>query len=206
MITTRWGRARTWAVAGTGAATGLVLAISAGPAGAVAPRTIQRSVSATYSCTATIFGSPHSFTSPISMSGKTPTTVKPGVKVSMTGFQSKVTIPKSLVQTAESDGVTSISASAFTWDLKATDAKVATVNAGPGISLASTPLPNPAANLVVTLPKAAKTVSGWVAVKAGTMTITDSTLKFTLNDNFNVAVPVSCTPHPAVTLAKTTVS
>jgi hypothetical protein len=38
------------------------------------------------------------------------------------------------------------------------------------------------------------------------MTFTDGILKFTLNDNLGVAVPVACTPKPAVTLAKTTVS
>ena len=203
MITTRWGRARIWAVAAAGASTGLVLAAGAGPAGAVAPRV---TVNATYSCTATVLGSAHTFTSPISIASVAPAKVAPGAAVKLTGFQSKVTIPASLVSTAESYGVTYVSASGFTWYIHATDAKVANVNAGVGLSIPKTNLPKPAKNVTVAVPAVAKTVGTWTAGTAGTMTFTDSTLKFTLNDNLGVAVPVSCVPKPAIVLAKTIVT
>jgi hypothetical protein len=205
MISTRWGRARTFAVAGAAAATGLVLAVGAGPAGAAAPRTVH-SVATTYSCSATVLGSAHTFTSSITLSGTVPASVAaPGDKVSMTGFQSKVTIPASLVSTAETYGVTWVSAGGFVWYIRATDAKVAPVNAGSGLSIPQTTLPKPAANVTVTVPKTAKTVGPWTSSAKGTMVFTDGILKFTLNDNLGLSVPISCTPKPAVTLGKTTV-
>lgn len=209
MITTRWGRARTWAVAGAGAATGLVLAIGAGPAGAVAPRA---TVSATYACTTTVLGQTETFTSPIKITGSTPAgPVAPGALVKMTGFYSKVTIPKTLVAKAESYGVTWISGKITTWTINATHATAKSKNAAgsTGIAIPKRTLPKPAAAVTIRVPggTATRTVGPWTAAAgAGTMTFTDGTLKFTLNDNLGVSLTVTCNPHPAVTISKTTVS
>lgn len=188
-------------MAGTGAAS---LAVAAAPVGATARTT--HSVSATYSCTATVLGSAHTFTSAITLSGTTPATVAPGAYVKMTGFQSKVTIPASLISMAEKYGVKWVSGTSFSWMINATDATVKAKNAGKGLAIPQTNLPTPAADVTVTLPSSPKSVGSWIASAAGTMTFTDGHLKFTLNDNLGVSVPVSCNPKPAVTLSKTTVS
>jgi hypothetical protein len=186
------------------AGAGTTILAGAVPAGANT-RTIH-SVSATYTCVATVLGSGHTFTSPITLSGTTPATVAPGASVTMTGFQSKVTIPASLIQSAEGYGVTWVSGSSFSWTINATDALVKGKNAGRGLSIPKTNLPTPAAAVTVTLPVTPKSVGPWTAGTAGKMTFTDGHLKFTLNDNVGVSVPVSCSPKPAVTLSTTTVS
>jgi hypothetical protein len=209
MITTRWGRARTWAVAGAGAATGLVLVLGAAPAGAVAPRA---TVSATYACTTTVLGQTETFTSPISITGKTVAgPVAPGTLVKMTGFYSKVTIPQSLVAKAESYGVTWVSGKITSWSINASHATTKTKNAAgsTGLAIPQTNLPNPAAAVTIRVPSGTttKTVGPWTAAAgAGTMVFTDGTLKFTLNDNLGVSLSVTCSPHPAITISKTTVS
>lgn len=171
-----------------------------------APHAAAPRVTATYSCKATVLGSPHTFASPSRMAGKTPVTVAPGAVVKMTGFQAQVTIPSAIVALFEKSGMTWISGSSVTLDLNASDAKTATVNAGKGLAIPQTSLPKPAANVTIALPTTAKTVGSWTPVAAGTMTFTDGIIKTALNDNVGKTVPVSCTPKPAVTLSKTTVS
>ncbi|HEV2361935.1 MAG TPA: DUF6801 domain-containing protein [Acidimicrobiales bacterium] len=203
--TSRWVRASRWAVTGGVFASGLLFGLGTPAANA---STAPRTVSATYSCSTVVLGSTHTFVSPIAISGKTPTSVAPGAKVSMTGFQAKVTIPSSLVSTAESYGVTYFNGNIKTWYVNATDSKNKSVNAaGTGITIPKTNLPKPAANVTITVPAAAKTIGTWTAgTTAGAMTFTDGGLIFTLNDNLGVALTVTCSPKPAATISKTTVT
>ena len=207
--TSRWARARRWALAGSAVAGSLALAAGVAPAGASVSRLVGKTtVAATYACSTVVLGTTHTFTSPIAITGTFPTTVKPGGSVSMTGFQAKVTIPSTLVATAEQYGVTWFSGHISTWYINSTDAKVKSVNAAgsTGIVIPKLTLPKPAASISVKVPAIAKTVGPWIAVAAGTMTFTDGGLHFTLADNLGVSLTVNCSPHPAVTLGHTTVS
>ena len=155
---------------------------------------------------ATVKASGHTFTLAASIAGKTPAKAASMTTVKMTGFQAEITIPASLIQVLEQSGMTWISGSAFTFDINASDAVTKSKNAGTGLSIPKTSLAKPAANFTFTVPATAKTVGPWTAAAKGTMVFTDGKLKFTLNDNLGSAVPVSCSPKPAVTLSKTTVS
>jgi hypothetical protein len=200
--TSRWVRARTWAVVAVGAASALPLVFGAAPAGAAT----GRKVSVTYSCTASvpIVGN-ETFSSPIAVSGKTPASVAPGGAVKMTGFQSSVTISSSFVNEAISYGITSISGKITTFDILATDAKSATVNAAKkAITIPSTKLVENEA-LTLTLPKTAITIGSWTASKKGKMTFTSGKVAFSLVTSL-ATVPVSCTASKPPAISTTTVS
>lgn len=200
-IASRWGRARTAVVASGALASGLMLALGAAPAGA---STTPHATSVSYTCGDSITST--KFTSPISITATPTKTVAPGKTTSLTGFQVSVTIPESVVSEAESFGITWVDGTIKTFDINATDAKTAAVNAaGKGITLPKTTLPKPAKAVSMKVPAKAITVGTWTAKAKGTMTYSSGNLDFTLNDSLGVAVTVTCTAAKN-TIGKTTVS
>ncbi len=97
--------------------------------------------------------------------------VGPGGTITLTGVQSTTVIPSSLVDTLISAlKITSIAGTVTTFDLNATNATPATINA------ASTPLPfsvtvHEGQNASITVPSAPETVGPFTAASSGTVTI-----------------------------------
>jgi hypothetical protein len=204
-ITSRWGRARTLAVAGAAVASGLLLVAGAAPAGAsVAPH-----VAGKYACSATIpVVGKKSWSGTITVTGTAPKTAAPGAKVSLSGWQVVVTIPKSLVDEA-AQYASSIGGKLATFTINASDSKVKGVNAaGKGIAIPTTKITTSSGNLTFKLPAKAITVSGWTASSKGTMTfstgnaVLDLTADTIIGDE---SVTATCVATPA-TIAKTSVS
>ncbi len=195
----RWVRARRLALAGTAVAGTLALAAGAAPAGASVGKTIEKTVTATYSCSASALGKTYTYTGSIVVAGTTPAKVAPKSKVTMTGFQTTVTVPASIVNQVIKYTKT-ISGTLKTFDVVSTDT-TGTVNAaGTGIKFGPLTL---VANkpLVVKLPGTAKSISGWIAGTTGTMVFSTGKVAITLSV-LGISVPVNCTPKPAAVISK----
>lgn len=124
----------------------------------------------------------------------------------MTGFQSKVTIPESLVEALIKKGATAVTMEATVLDVHASDAKPGNDNA------ANTPISYgpvtlyPSMSAVFLLPQYPITIGRWTASKAGTMNFTAGNAVLTLTAP-KLTVDVKCKPQkPPVTIATTTVS
>jgi hypothetical protein len=210
-ITSRWGRARTTAVAGAALASGLLVVVGAtAPAGAAAAASTSPRVSATYSCSATIpVVGTETWTGAITVLGSAPATAAPGGAVSLTGWQAQVTIPASLVDEA-AKYASSIGGKLASFKISATDSKVKTVNAAGkgGIKIPTTAITTSSGALTFNLPATPKTVKGWTAVKKGTMTFKTGNVVLDLTAATiigNESVTATCTATPT-TLATTSVS
>jgi hypothetical protein len=143
----RWARARRLVLAGSAVAGTLVLAAGAAPAGA----TVEKSVNATYSCTATALGKTYTYAGTIAVSGVTPAKVAAKSLVSMTGWQITVTVPASIVNKIYPYTHT-VSGTLGTFDIVSTD-NAGTVNAAaPGIKFGPLTLKQNTP-LVATLPR-----------------------------------------------------
>jgi hypothetical protein len=172
-ITSRWGRARTMAVAGAAVASGLLVAVGAAvPAGAAVASASPR-VAAKYACSATLpIVGKKSWTGTITVLGSAPKTAAPGAAVGLSGWQAQVTIPKSLVDEA-AKYASSIGGKLATFTINATDSKVKGINAaGKGITIPTTKITTSSGNLTFKLPATPISVKGWTAVSKGTMTFT----------------------------------
>jgi hypothetical protein len=207
-ITSRWGRARTVAVAGGAVASGLLLLAGAAPAGASASAVSPRVV-AKYSCSATIpVVGKKSWAGTITVLGTATKTVAPGGAVSVSGWQAQVTIPKSLVDEAGAYA-SSIGGKLTTFNISATDSKTKTINAaGKGITIPTTKISKTSPALTFKLPATPTTVKGWTAVSKGTMTFTTGNAVLNLTAATiigNESVVATCIATPA-TLTTTSVS
>jgi hypothetical protein len=184
------------------AALGLAaLAVGVPSAGA-----LQRSASATYSCTATVpisGGKTVRYTNRMAVSAVAPKSVAPGSKVSLTSVQYKVTIPASVVNQVIKISK-KVSADVTTLDIVSTN-KPATLNAaGKGILISPINLV-PNGTVILLVPSPSTTAGPWTAGTAGTMAFSTGKVNLTLTAA-GKKVPVICTPKPAVVLGTTTVS
>lgn len=180
-------------------AVSLVLATD-GPAAAASPRT----VSAKYSCTASVPGSTLSYSGSIQFSGSTPTTVVPGGTVAMSGFQVHVTIPGTLVDEALKFG-DAISGTGTVIDVNATDAVKKTVNAaGKGIVIPTTKLVANKA-ITVSLPAKAISVGSWTASASGVMKFKTGKVVLAMMAGTS-KVSLTCSAKPPATINTTAVS
>ena len=157
------------------------------------------SVSVPYSCKLSISRRNHIW--PVTESGTTPSEVKPGTPVSMSGWQAQVTIPKSVVDALIGKGITGVTMEATTFDINATDAKPGTVNAAnPPISYGPVTLQKGMPALFL-IPQSPITIGTWTALKTGTMTFTAGNAKLTLTDS---KTTVNATCKPGTTVLSTT--
>jgi hypothetical protein len=207
-ITSRWGRARTVAVAGGAVASGMLLLAGAAPAGASAS-TVAPKVVAKYACSAKIpvIGT-KSWSGTITVLGASTKTVAPGGAVSIAGWQAQVTIPKALVDEAGAYA-SSIGGKLATFTINATDAKVKGVNAaGKGITVPTVKISKTSPALTFKIPATPTTVKGWTAGTKGSMVFSTGNAVLDLTADTiigNEAVTVTCIATPA-TLSTTTVS
>ena len=172
--TSCWRRPRTWPVAGVGAAIALVLALGAAPA--------RADVGATYIITATFPTGKQSLPCTFTIKGQTPTSIAaPGDKVTMTGFQFAITLPPSFVNSIINAGGRMISGKVTVFNISATDAKVATVNAAGsgGIPIPLTTLV-PNTSVTFKLPANAIPVGTWTASQTGIMSFNAGNIAFTI--------------------------
>jgi hypothetical protein len=183
-------------VAGASAAlvaTTITPAVAAGP-----------SVTATYKCSIPAIGT---ITSSAKVVGKSPASVAPGAKVSVTGYQTTVSIPGSALNTAYSYGVRTITAKVTILYINATDAKSRSIN------VAKTPISFPTVTLKASnnpalalhIPTKAATEGTWTASSKGTMTFSTGSASISLASNLGTFT-ATCSPSPAATISKTTVT
>lgn len=170
----------------------VVLAIDVPGAGAV------RNVAVTYACS-TSLGT--TLTAPAAVTGATPAKIAPGSKVSMTGFQAKVTIPASFVtELVDLLGLKNLSGELATFNIVSTN-KASTVNAaGKGIKFGPLALTS-GKGLTIGLPAKPTTVGSWTAGTKGTMTFRPGKLEMTANVQ---GTPLSLTCKPGHTVLSTT--
>jgi hypothetical protein len=106
----------------------------------------------------------------------------------------------------QKEGLTWISGKVTVLNINATDAKTRTINMGKGLTIAEVTLPETDIGVTVSLPAKPTTVGHWTAGTKGTMTFSNGTFSYTVSDNLRVSMSLSCSAHPAKTLASTTVS
>jgi hypothetical protein len=198
LVPARRRRALAAVLAGAGA-TSALLGFTAAPAVAASPH-----VAATYKCSIPGVGT---VTSSATVVGKSPASVKPGAKVSMTGYQTTVSIPGSALDTAYSYGVRTITAKVTVLYINSTDAKSRSVNvAKTPISFKTVTLRasnNPPLTLHV--PAKPATEGTWTASSKGTMTFSTGSSTISLATNLGTFT-ATCSPSPAATISKTTVT
>jgi hypothetical protein len=191
-------RALAAVLAGIGAASAL-LAVAAVPAGAAQPR-----VTASYSCSIPAVGT---VTATATVAGKSPASAAPGAKVSVSRYQSTVAIPGSALDTAYSYGVRWITAKVTKLYINATDAKSRSVN------VAKTPITfskvtlkasnNPP--LTLHIPSKPATEGSWTASAKGIMNFSTGSASISLGSNLGTFT-ATCSPSPAATISKTSVT
>jgi hypothetical protein len=143
----------------------------------------------------------------VTFSGTTPAGVSVGTSVVISGFQSTVSVPGSLLDEAYSYGVRSISADVSAFDITATDADVSAVNVvKKPVKVGHTRLlPSGNPSLAIAVPKKPAKVGSWVASAPGAMVFSPGDATFHLKTNLG-SLDVQCTPSPeGTTLSTTTV-
>lgn len=167
--------------------------------------TVQRATTTgTYTCTGSALGQSFTYTGTVAISGTFPASVKPSTAFTMTGFQTKVTIPAATVNQILAYTST-ISGRVSTFDIKASSGTTTVNAAGKGISIPTTTL-HSNTPLTLTLPKAPVTVTGFKSgPSAGTITFSTGKIGITISV-LGISVSVSCTPKPVATLGHTTVT